>query len=53
MLLAIHELVKFYGVGEDTPNNMFPLSTLNRWSFTKHTSWPSKPQLPKFPQRDL
>ena len=31
---------------------MFPLSTSNHWRFTKHTSWPSKPQLPKFPQKD-
>ena len=33
-------------------SNMFLLSTLNRWSFTKHISWPSKPWLPKFPRRD-
>ena len=31
----------------------FPLSTLNHWNFTEHTSWPSKPWLPKFPQWDL
>ena len=30
----------------------FPLSTLNHWSFTEHTFWPSKPRLPKFPQWD-
>ena len=48
MLPIIHELVRVLGVGEDTPSNMFPLSTLNRWSFTEHTSWPSKPRLPKF-----
>jgi len=35
------------------PSNMFLLSNLNRWSFTKHISWPSKPWHPKFPQRDL
>ena len=27
----------------------FPLSTLNHWSFTEYTFWPSKPRLPKFP----
>ena len=32
--------------------NVF-LSTLNRWNFTEYTSWPSKPQLPKFPQKRL
>ena len=26
----------------------FSLSTLNHWSFTKHTFWPSKPRLPRF-----
>ena len=31
----------------------FPLSTLDHWSFTEHTSWSSKSQLPKFPQWDL
>ena len=53
MLPATHSLVRVQGIGKDTPNNMSLLSTLNRWSFTKHTSWPSKPRLPKFPQRDL
>ena len=38
MLPATHRLVRVQGVGEDTPSNMSLLSTLNRWSFTKHTS---------------
>ena len=29
MLLVTHGLVRVQGVGEDTPNNMFLLSTLN------------------------
>ena len=49
MLPTTHGLVRVQGVGEEMPSNMFLLSTLNRWSFTEHTSWPSKPQLPKFP----
>ena len=53
MLPATHGLVRVQGVREDTPSNMFLLSTLNRQSVTEHTSWPSKPRLPKFPQRDL
>ena len=48
MLPTTHGLVRVQGVGEDTPNNMSFLSTLNHWTFTEHTSWPSKPQLPKF-----
>ena len=48
MLPATYGLVRVQGVEEDTPSNMFLLSTLNRWSFTEHTSWPSKPRLPKF-----
>ena len=43
MLPATHRLVRVQGVVEDMPSNMFLLSTLNQWSFTKHTSWPSKP----------
>ena len=38
MLPVTHELIRIYGVGEDMPSNMFLLSTLNRWSFTEHTS---------------
>ena len=53
MLSAIYGLVRVQGVGEDMPSNISLLSTLNRWSFTEHTSWLSKPQLPKFPQGDL
>ena len=53
MLPATHGLVRVQGVGEDTPSNMSLLSTLNRWSFIEHIFWPSKPRLPKFPQRDL
>ena len=43
MLPATHGLVKVQRVGEDTPSNMSLLSILNRWIFTEHTSWPSKP----------
>ena len=43
MLPATYGLVRDQGVEEDTPSNMFLLSTLNHWSFTKHTSWPFKP----------
>ena len=53
MLPATHGLVKVQEVEEETPSNMFLLSTLNWWSFTEHSSWPSKPRLSKFPQRDL
>ena len=53
MLPDTHGLVRVQGVEEDMPSNMFLLSTLNHWNFTEHTSWPSKPRLPKFPQRDL
>ena len=53
MLPAIHRLVRVQEVGEDTPSNMFLLSTLNRWNFTEHTSWPSKPLLLKFPPKRL
>ena len=52
MLPTTHGLVRVQGVGEEMPSNMFLLSTLNRWSFTEHTSWSSKPRLSKFPQRD-
>ena len=50
MLPVTHELARVQGVEEDTSSNMFLLSTLNRWNFTEHASWPSKPWLPKFPQ---
>ena len=53
MLPITHWLIRVQGIGEDMPNNMFPLSTLNQWSFTKHLSWPSKPWLPKFLRWDL
>ena len=39
-------------LGKTRQATCFPLSTLNHWSFTKHTSWPSKPRLPKFPWWD-
>ena len=41
---------EFKELGNTCQATCFPLSTLNHWSFTKHTSWPSKPQLLKFPQ---
>ena len=54
MLPITHRLIRVQRVGEDMPSNMSLLSTLNRWNFTEHTSWPSKPQLPKFfPKRLL
>ena len=43
---------EFRELGKTCQATCFPLSTLNRWSFTEHTSWPSKPQLPKFPRWD-
>ena len=43
---------EFRKSGKTCQATCFPLSTLNRWSFTKHTSWPSKPRLPKFPWWD-
>ena len=39
---------KFRELGKTCQATCFPLSTLNHWSFTEHTSWPSKPRLPKF-----
>ena len=53
MFPATHGFVRVQGVEEDMPSHMFLLSTSNRWNFTKHTSWPSKPRLPKFPSGDL
>ena len=53
MLPATYGLVRVQGIGEDTPTNMSLLSTLNRWSFTEHNSWPSKPQLPKISPKQL
>ena len=43
---------KFRELGKTCQATCFHLSILNHWSFTEHTSWPSKPQLPKFPQWD-
>ena len=36
MIPATHGLIRVQGVEEDTPSNMFLLSTLNHWSFTEH-----------------
>ena len=44
--------LEFRKLGKTCQATCFPLSTLNHWSFTEHTSWPSKPRLPKFPQWD-
>ena len=44
---------EFRELGKTCQATCFPLSTLNHWSFTEHTSWPSKPRLPKFPRWDL
>ena len=43
---------EFRELGKTCQATCFPLSTLNHWSFTEHTSWPSKPRLPKFPRWD-
>ena len=43
---------EFRELGKTCQATCFPLSTLNHWSFTEHTSWPFKPWLPKFPQWD-
>ena len=43
---------EFRELGKTRQATCLPLSTLNHWSFTKHTFWPSKPRLPKFPQWD-
>ena len=39
---------EFKALGKTCQATCFPLSTLNHWSFTEHTSWLSKPWLPKF-----
>ena len=39
---------EFRELGKTCQITSFPLSTLNHWSFIEHTSWPSKPRLPKF-----
>ena len=44
---------EFRELGKTCQATCFPLSTLNHWSFTEHTSWPSKPRLPKFPPMRL
>ena len=43
---------EFRELGKTRQATYFPLSTLNHWSVTEHTSWPSKPQLLKFPRWD-
>ena len=43
---------EFKELGKTCQATCFPLSTLNHWSFTEQTSWPSKPRLPKFPWWD-
>ena len=44
---------EFRELGKTSQATCFPLSTLNHWSFTEHTSWPSKPWLPKIPPMRL
>ena len=44
---------EFRELGKTRQATYFPLSTLNHWNFIKHTSWPSKPRLPKFPRWNL
>ena len=43
---------EFKELGKTCQTTYFPLSTLNCWNFTEHTSWPSKPRIPKFPWWD-
>ena len=43
---------EFRELGNTCLATCFPLSILNHWNFTEHTSWPSKPRLPKFSRRD-
>ena len=43
-------LSKFGELGKTCQATCFPLSTLNHWSFTEHTSWPSKSQLQNSPE---
>ena len=43
---------EFKESGKTRQATCFPLSTLNHWNFTEHTSWFSKPRLPKFPRWD-
>ena len=43
---------EFRELGKTCQATCFPLSTLNHWSFAKHTSWSSKPRLPNFPRWD-
>ena len=50
--LLYTDLSEFRELGKTCQTTCFPLLTLNHWSFTKHTSWPSKPRLPKFPRWD-
>ena len=52
MLPIAHWHVRVWGIGKTCQATCFLLSTLNHWSFTEHTSWPSKPQLLKFPRWD-
>ena len=44
--------LEFRELGKTCQATCFSLSTLNHWSFTEHTSWPSKPRLFKFPRWD-
>ena len=43
---------KFRELEKICQETCFPLSTLDHWSFTEHTSWTSKPRFPKFPWWD-
>ena len=43
---------EFRKFGKTCQATYFPLSTLNHWNFTEHTSWPFKSKLPIFSQRD-
>ena len=44
--------LEFRELGKTFQATCFPLSTLNYWSFTEHTYWPSKQRLPKFHRWD-
>ena len=46
------DLSEFRELRKTCQATCIPLLTLNHWNFTKHTSWSSKPWLPKFPRWD-
>ena len=47
------DLSEFRELGKTCQATCFPLSTLNHWSFTEHTSWPVQTTTPKIPSMRL